>query len=107
MKVLDKDYNYLTLLPDKLKLDIGDILEINEETYIIEKIIKENEDSRKIQIFVDTLLNHKLHHHILDFTYEYYTPQELQIHLNKIGLEIKLMDNFKDIENVRLVKSED
>lgn len=107
MKVLDKDYNYLTILPDKLKLDIGDILEINEETYIIEKIIKDNDNNGETQIFVDSLLNHKLHHHVLDFTYDYYTPQELQIHLNKIGLEIKLMDNFKDIEDFRVVKSDD
>lgn len=109
MKVLDKDYNYLSILPDELKVDIGYILEINDETYIIESINFDNNKDAKHKriVYVDTLLNHKLHHHILDFTYDYYTPQELQIHLNKIGLEIKLMDNFKDIENFRVVTSED
>lgn len=106
MKVLDKQYNYLSRLPDGLEVDIKDILEINEETYIIEAIQRDNVKS-ETTVYVDTLLNHKLHHHILDFTYEHYTPQELQIHLNKIGLEIKLMDNIKDIEDFRVVNSED
>lgn len=106
MKVLDKGYSYLSRLPDTLEVEINDILEINEETYIIENIQRDNVKN-ETTVFVDTLLNHKLHHHVLDFTYEYYTPQELQIHLNKIGLEIKLMDNFKDIEDFRVVNSDD
>lgn len=97
MRVWDKDMNHLTSLPDELKVNIKDILMINDEIYIIESIERDNVKNQTI-VRVDTLLNHKLHNHVLEFTYDYYTPEELQEHLRKVGLEIKLMDidNIKD-----------
>jgi len=97
VNVFDKDNNFIT----KLSLDVGlqlkvcDILEINNNTYIVESIILNNVNSQHI-VYVDTLLNHKLKHHILTFTYDYYTPEEIQHHLDKIGLEIKLKDDIEE-----------
>jgi len=105
VNVFDKSNNFITKLTTDigLQLRVHDILEINNDTYIVESINLNNVNNEHIA-YVDTLLNHKLKHHILTFTYDYYTPEELQHHLDKIGLEIKLKDDIEESKVAKVIK---
>ena len=94
MRVIDKDGNFLCTMPGfKKGLEINDIIEVNESSYVVEKIDMDNTSDRGY-ITVDTLLNNKLKRHILNFTghYEYYTPYEIDEMLKPMGLHITLLE---------------
>jgi len=105
VNVFDKDSNFITKLTTDigLQLRVNDILEINHDTYIVESIILNNVNNQHIA-YVNTLLNHKLKHHILTLTYDYYTAEELQHHLEKIGLKISLKDDIEESKIAKVIK---
>ena len=104
MYIYDKDNNFLAkLFQINNYIQIRSILDINDELYIVESIILNNDTGQDIA-YVDTYLNHKLRNHVLQFTYDYYTPEEIQYHLDSIGLEIRLKDDIDYSKDKRVIK---
>jgi len=105
MHIYDKDKNFLTKLSTGigLQLRIGSMLEIDNTIYVVENMIMDNSRDQYIT-YVDTLLNYKLKGHVLQFTYDYYTPEEIQFYLDNIGLEIRLKDDIDYSKDTRMIK---
>jgi len=105
MRIYDKDNNYLTRLSTGmgLQLRIGSLLDIHGTIYIVKNMTIDNTNDQHIT-YVDTLLNHRLRSNILEFNQGYYRPEEIQVYLNNIGLDITLKDDIDSSKDTEIIK---